>query len=650
MPFSEVKSGFATLLELAIASPRKIKVGVIVSCDVCTSVVATWFSYYLRVGTVEGAFPAVFYAGALSIVLFVPIFTLAGSYKFLYRFTSLAFLRNLLGAFFVYFSTYSVLVLFWGITGLPRTMGLIQPLVFLIGLIGFRLVLSILLRYRHGLGEGLGKPARVLIYGAGTAGNQLASLLRSEQGITVVGFCDDDTRLHGRYLNGFRILDPSRLSELITSTKATHVILAIPSVSIGRKQQILKCVERCNVIVRTLPSALDLVDGRVSLNDIRELSIFDLLGRDTVAPDNDLIESEVTGRVILVTGAGGSIGSEICRQMIKFQPRMLLLVEANEFVLYQVHSELEELTLDTMAQGTCELIPVLASILNEKKIESIVRRFRPDTIYHAAAYKHVAMAERNVGEVVRNNVLGTAVIAEVAIACAVPKVVLVSTDKAVRPTSLMGASKRLAEMILQALDSSDFKGKTCFAIVRFGNVLGSSGSVIPKFQRQIREGGPVTVTHPDVVRYFMTIPEAAQLVIQSSAIAQGGDVFLLDMGSPVKILEVAKKMIRLSGLLEKTAETGAGDIEIKITGLRPGEKLYEELLIDNDPLPTQHKKIFRARENFIPWDSLKGNLESLQRHIDSAEDNRCSELVKRLVDGHGVKGLENPESLDQSKV
>lgn len=639
------KNWFA-LLESVLSAPRGAKVAVVVFCDVSLTIFATWSSFYLRLGTVEPLNSVSIGLTVFSVVLSISVLYAGGFYKCLYRHSHWSTIGSFVNIFSAYTLIYAFFVLFWGLPGIPRTLGLIQPVVLFAALIGLRLVFGVLVKFQRDSNVNLDQTSpRILIYGAGSAGNQLAGLLRSESGIIVVGFCDDDRRLHGRSLRGCPIVDPADLSTLVDSGEISHVILAMPSISSTRKRQIAKYVEQHKVIVRTLPSVSDLLGGRVSLNDLGELSILDLLGRDVIPPNKHLMTKDIDDKVILVSGAGGSIGSEICRQISRYRPKRLVMVEVNEFALYKIHGEIEQLVKNICSRDRVkfEVVPILASIQNAKKVESIFRKFKPNTVYHAAAYKHVAMAENNVGEVIRNNVLSTAVIAEVAIACRVQKVILVSTDKAVRPTSLMGASKRLAEMILQAKQVSEDNSETCFAIVRFGNVLGSSGSVIPKFEEQISRGGPITVTHPDVTRYFMTIPEAAQLVIQASAIARGGEVFLLDMGSPIKILDLAKKMIRLSGLAEKTPETKEGDIEIKITGLQPGEKLFEELLIDDNPTSTEHRKIFKAEESYIPWNVLKEGVRSLQGRVDASDDSGCLELVKLLVKGYGPSESQNSQ-------
>ena len=414
------------------------------------------------------------------------------------------------------------------------------------------------------------------------------------------------------------------------------MLLAIPSAGRRRRNEILRRIGQFPVAVRTLPALSDLADGRVTMSDLRDLDIDDLLGRDPVAPDHILLAKNITGKVVLVTGAGGSIGSELCRRIIRLAPRKLLLLEISEYALYAIHSELEEGSPDLPcgAGGENGIIPLLASVQDEERLSAIMRTWRPDTVYHAAAYKHVPLVEHNLAEGVKNNVLGTLTAAQAALENGVSDFVLISTDKAVRPTNVMGASKRLAEMGLQALFAVKATGaKTRLSMVRFGNVLDSSGSVIPRFRKQIRDGGPVTLTHRQITRYFMTIPEAAQLVIQAGAMAKGGDVFVLDMGEPVKIADLAKRMIELSGLSVRDTGHPDGDIDIVITGLRPGEKLYEELLLGDNPQSTMHPKIKRAQDPFIPWDRLEADLATLKTLLARNDVEAVRALLQKLVSG-----------------
>jgi FlaA1/EpsC-like NDP-sugar epimerase len=448
--------------------------------------------------------------------------------------------------------------------------------------------------------------------------------------------------VHGSLLNELPIYNPLDLAELTSSISVTDVLLALPGASREHRNSILTKLAEYKLAVRNLPDIGDIATGRISMSDLRELDIDDLLGREPVTPDEQLLNKNTIGQVVMVTGAGGSIGSELCRQIYKIRPKILLLVDMSEFALYQIHQELEYTrqaeynhTDYFVTQDSLQIIPLLASVCDETRINAIMTTWRPDTLYHAAAYKHVPLVEHNPGEGVFNNVWGTMVCALAAGRHGVKNFVLISTDKAVRPTNVMGASKRLAEMFLQALAEKNLTQAPtvqtiCFSMVRFGNVLGSSGSVVPLFREQIKNGGPLTLTHQDITRYFMTIPEAAQLVMQAGAMGEGGDVFVLDMGEPVRIFDLARKMIELSGLSLRDESKPDGDIEIAITGLRPGEKLFEELLIGDNPMPTKHQRIMKAQEEFLELEVLMEYLDQLRTSIDQ---NNVSEL-KQLVPGY----------------
>eukprot|EP00887_Chlorella_sp_A99_P004417 scaffold39.g4417.t1 len=402
----------------------------------------------------------------------------------------------------------------------------------------------------------------------------------------------------------------------------------MPSLNRKRRNEILNQIRSAHVAVRTLPSVTDLAQGKVSISDLRELDVDDLLDRGPVMPNHILLAMNVRSKIVMVTGAGGSIGSELCRQVLSIGPAKMLLIEQSEFALYAIHQELEE----KLSGREIVLVPLLASVQDDERIREIMSTWHPDTVYHAAAYKHVPLVEHNPAEGIKNNVLGTLRTAQAAAENGVSDFVLISTDKAVRPTNIMGASKRLAEMVLQALAATN--PNTKFSMVRFGNVLGSSGSVVPKFRQQIRDGGPITLTHAEITRYFMTIPEASQLVIQAGAMAKGGDVFVLDMGQPVKIMDLARRMIELSGLTVKDGQNLEGDIEIEITGLRPGEKLYEELLIGANPKCTSHSRIMKAHEDFIPWSDLQGELNALKLALNANDVGAIRLMMKKLVSGY----------------
>jgi len=489
---------------------------------------------------------------------------------------------------------------------------------------------------------------KVAIYGAGAAGNQLVAALRMGRAMRPVAFIDDDSGIADRVISGLQVYKPKHIQEMIDNTGAQEILLAIPSSNRGRRREILGFLEGFPLHVRSVPGFMDLASGRVKVDDIQEVDIADLLGRDAVPAQADLLEHCIKGQSVLVTGAGGSIGSELCRQILALRPTTLLLFEHSEFNLYSILSELEQRV--ARESLSIRLLPILGSVRNQDKLLDVMKTWRVDTVYHAAAYKHVPMVEHNIAEGVLNNVIGTLNTAQAALQAGVANFVLISTDKAVRPTNVMGSTKRLAELTLQALsrelapvlfgDTSKVSrvNKTRFTMVRFGNVLGSSGSVIPLFHKQIKSGGPLTVTHPKITRYFMTIPEAAQLVIQAGSMGQGGDVFVLDMGEPVRIVELAEKMIHLSGLSVRSEKNLHGDIAIEFTGLRPGEKLYEELLIGDNVAATQHPMIMTANEDHLSWDVLKAKLTELLAAVDQDDYARVRQLLRDTVSGYTPDG------------
>lgn len=560
-----------------------------------------------------------------SLIFAIPLFITNGLYRAIFRYSGWPALGALVRAGGLYALAYATVFTVIGVTTVPRTVGIIQPIL-LIVVIGMMRV-----GVRFALGGGYlallrnGERRRVLIYGAGGAGRQLAAAIANSTDMYVVGFIDDDALLHGSVLNGKAIYAPNNMKELTERLGVSDVLLAMPSASRRRRSEILHTLKASHVTVRMLPAVADLANGSIAVGDLKELEIEDLLGRDPVPPNQILLAKNVTAKTVLVTGAGGSIGSELCRQILDLRPTTLLLLEMGEFALYSIHNELEGRLRDQ--DLTTSIIPLLASVADRNRMKLILETWRPDTVYHAAAYKHVPLVEHNPVEGVRNNVFGTLVAAEAAMDAGVRDFVLISTDKAVRPTNVMGTTKRLAELILQAL--ADRQATTRFSMVRFGNVLGSSGSVVPLFRHQVRNGGPVTITHPDVTRYFMTIREAAQLVIQAGAMAHGGDVFVLDMGEPVRIADLARNMIELSGLSVRDADNPDGDIEIAVVGLRPGEKLYEELLIGDNPLPTHHERIMKAHDDFVTWDELAKRLDQFKRDV---EGNDVVALRQHLQD------------------
>lgn len=489
---------------------------------------------------------------------------------------------------------------------------------------------------------------RVAIYGAGAAGNQLVAALRLGRAMRPVAFIDDDKQIANRVIAGLRVYTAKHIRQMIDETGAQEVLLAIPSATRARRREILESLEPFPLHVRSMPGFMDLASGRVKVDDLQEVDIADLLGRDSVAPRKETLERCIRSQVVMVTGAGGSIGSELCRQILSCSPSVLILFEHSEYNLYSIHQELERRV--KRESLSVNLLPILGSVRNPERLVDVMRTWKVNTVYHAAAYKHVPIVEHNIAEGVLNNVMGTLHAVQAAVQVGVQNFVLISTDKAVRPTNVMGSTKRLAEMVLQALSNEsapvlfgDQKGvhqvnKTRFTMVRFGNVLGSSGSVIPLFREQIKRGGPVTVTHPSITRYFMTIPEAAQLVIQAGSMGQGGDVFVLDMGPPVKILELAEKMVHLSGLSVRSERSPHGDIAIEFSGLRPGEKLYEELLIGDNVNPTDHPMIMRANEEHLSWEAFKGVLEQLLTAVGTDDYSRVRQLLRETVSGYTPDG------------
>ncbi len=614
--------------------PRLAKRVIVLGLDVALCLLSVWIAFYLRLGEFvsltrsEPWSTGLLYATLVSVAIAIPIFIVSGLYKAIFRYSGWPALLTIGKATtvyaLIYFSVFAVI----GIADVPRTIGIIQPILLLLFVGASRAFANVWLggEYQRILRHA-DRP-KVLIYGAGQTGRQLAAAMNNSHEMQVVGFLDDDDRLHGHVLNGLRIYSSQDLPQLANTLKISDVLLAMPSIGRQRRNQILSQMQAAHVAVRTLPSVTQLAQGRVSINDLRELDIDDLLGREPVVPNLILLAKNILDKVVLVTGAGGSIGSELCRQVMALKPVKLLLVEHSEFALYDLQQELESKFPDT----STGIIPLLASVQDKDRMHEIMATWRPQTVYHAAAYKHVPLVEHNPAEGIKNNVIGTLRAAQAALENGVSDFVLVSTDKAVRPTNIMGASKRLAELALQGLAQASTKTK--FTMVRFGNVLGSSGSVVPKFRQQIRDGGPITLTHPDITRFFMTIPEAAQLVIQAGAMAKGGDVFVLDMGEPVRIADLAKRMVELSGLTIKDEHYPLGDIEIRVTGLRPGEKLYEELLIGDNPEKTSHPRIMRAREAFLDWEYLEAKLLSLEWALQVNDVNVIRSMMLDLVQGY----------------
>ncbi len=610
--------------------PRAVKLAVVIAVDVVLALLSTWIAFTLRLDELHSPSGAQWWVYGLAPLLAIPVFVKFGLYRAIFRYTGQAALKAT-GKAVVVFGMVFIAVLLWQQwPGVPRSLGVLQPLVFLL-LVGSSRALARF--WLANLGGPRGRSdGRLLIYGAGTAGVQTASAIGVSRQFVLLGFVDDDARKVGRSINGVPVFAPAEVPGVVARLDVTDILLALPSSSRERRNRIIEGLRSVPVHIRTLPGLADLATGRVTVQDFKELDIEDLLGRDPVPPNTDLMARNLAGKVVLVTGAGGSIGSELCRQILKERPRQLLLLDHNEFGLYSIHQEL--LGLRIAGKTDVQLVPLLGSVVSLQRLREICETYLPATVYHAAAYKHVPMVESNPAEGIFNNVFGTLNIARACMDSGVAQFVLVSTDKAVRPTNIMGASKRMAELVLQAL-AAEGKASTCFGMVRFGNVLGSSGSVVPLFRSQLAGGGPLTVTHPEVTRYFMTIPEAAQLVLQAGAMAKGGDVFVLDMGEPVRIMDLARRMIELSGLTVRDKVTMAGDIEIAITGLRPGEKLYEELLIGDNPAPTTHARIMKAHEDHLSWPVLELHLQTLRLAADSGDVPAIKAVLHACVHGYG---------------
>lgn len=637
----------SAVLDHILSWHRTTKRLFVAALDAGMGVLSMWVAFTLRLDTLHWPEGNQWIAYILAPVLAFPVLMNLGLYRAIFRYTGMQALLTTGKAVGIYGAMLLTILLIGKWEGIPRSVGILQPVIFLL-LVGA----SRSLGWLWLAGRTTGAPHRLLIYGAGAAGAQTAAGLVSARNYRLQAFADDDPAKVGRSINGVRVYAPQALPAVVQRLGITDVLLALPSAPRQRRQQIIENLRDLPVRIRTLPGLTDLASGKVTITDFQDLDIEDLLGRAPVEPDLPLMRRHIAGRIVMVTGAGGSIGSELCRQLAQLGVAELLLVEHSEFALYSIHQELQ--TLARQGVVACTLTPLLANVNNLQRMSDLCRLHRPACIYHAAAYKHVPMVEANAGEGIQNNVFGTLNMVRVALDHGVGHFVLVSTDKAVRPTNVMGASKRVAELVLQAVahateppfvngtDSSandqytrnTWRSPTRFAMVRFGNVLGSSGSVIPLFRQQIAHGGPITVTHPEVTRYFMTIPEAAQLVLQAGAMAEGGDVFVLDMGEPIRILELARRMVALAGLSLRSAEHVSGDIDITFTGLRPGEKLYEELLIGNNPMPTMHPRILRAHEEHHDWETLSRDLESLARACVTADRPTLTEILVRLVPGY----------------
>ncbi len=621
---SGVLGGFRGGLEKMIELPRNIKQACLLALDMSFVTLAMWAAVAFRYGHLEFTLgPVEFFCAGFTVLASAIIFLRLGLYRAVIRFMGQQAIWAVITAV-----SYSSLILgatvFFTQADVPRSMPFIYWGLAMLGIGGTRL--SVRAYYQAKLRS---LSENVIIYGAGESGRQLLTALNHGDQYRPVVFVDDDQRLHHSVINGLQVARPEEIEQLIAEHDITQVLLAIPSASADRRKEIITSLVGLPVYVRTVPRIAALVAGEASVNQIQDVDLDDLLGRDPVPPHPELIDRCITEKVVMVTGAGGSIGSELCRQIVKSGPRVLVLLDNSEFALYNIERELRELMAS--AGVDCELVSLLGSVQDGRRLESVYRTYAVQTVYHAAAYKHVPMVEYNVAEGVANNVFGTWYAAEAARKAGVDTFVLVSTDKAVRPTNIMGASKRFAEMLLQGLAQRDTK--TRFCMVRFGNVLGSSGSVVPLFREQIERGGPVTVTHPEVTRYFMSIAEAAQLVLQAGAMGTGGDVFVLDMGEPVRIVDLARRMIRLSGYEMDHDDHVGHHIDIEFIGLRPGEKLYEELLLGSNVAGTGHPMIMRAEEECLTYGQIHGYISELMRCCDALDCAGITAVLRKAVSG-----------------
>ena len=604
---------------LAQLSPQA-KFAVMIGGDAVFLPLCMLVSVALRRGSVEAALETALIVQVLLAWLTLPVLGAAGLYRTVVRYIDLRVLAAVSAALGVVVLMVFALALALQVKVLPRSALLIYWFVAFAYVVTSRFIARTLLR--RGIKHG-GRPrVRAAIYGAGDAGAQLAQAMQLSPEYKATCFLDDSDALQSKTVGGLKVYAPSALTEAVFRHDVGLIVLAIPSATTAQKRRLIQRVESAGLPVKILPGLSDLEDGQAGISDIREVDVADLLGRDAVPADPTLFARNIAGKVVLVTGAGGSIGSELCRQIMTQRPARLVLLDHSEFALYTIDHEMQQ----AASAAGVEVVACLGSVLDEDLMRSLMRQQRVQTIYHAAAYKHVPLVEGNMQQGLRNNVFGTLSVTRAALEAGAETCILISTDKAVRPTNVMGASKRVAELVCQAAAIRS-AGRTVFSMVRFGNVLGSSGSVVPLFRRQIQAGGPVTITHPDIIRYFMLIPEAAQLVIQAGAMARGGEVFVLDMGEPVRIADLARSMVRLSGLSEKTADDPEGDIEIKAVGLRPGEKLFEELLIGDDVVPSGHPRIMCARERYIDPALLDKMIQSLRQ---ACTDNHSESMLRQV--------------------
>jgi FlaA1/EpsC-like NDP-sugar epimerase len=606
--------------------PRRRKQAVAVLADAVALPLALWSAIALRLGELNPDVAHFWPAFVVSSLVCVPVFGALGLYRHVVRHMGNHALMAVLKGATITAIVVAAVAYMVPLTGFPRSVPIIFWMLTLLYVSGSRFLVR---AYFQRLQSKMNTSSAVIIYGAGSKGVELARVLQQQGDYDPVAFLDDDRKLQKRIIDGLYVYSPRHLSRLLQDTDATQVFVAVNSTQAQERRRIIEFLEPFRVRVRLIPDVVELASGRQSIANIRDVGLEDLLGRVEVDPLPHLLQGSVRGRCVMVTGAGGSIGSELCRQIVRQRPRLLVALDLSEFGLFQIQRELKRICADEGLQAP--VVAVLGSATNRALVSRTIETYHVETLFHAAAYKHVELVEHNVIQGIMNNTFGTLYTAQAAIDAGVRNFILISTDKAVRTTNIMGASKRLAEMILQALQEE--AGTTRFSMVRFGNVLGSSGSVVPLFLEQIQSGGPVTVTHSDVTRYFMTISEAAALVLQASSMSRGGDLFLLDMGEPVKILELARRMIHLKGYTVRDEQHPDGDIAIEITGLKPGEKLHEELLVGEAVAGTEHRKILRAEEAFLPWAELRGALATLEQACASYDYDAIKAFIEGLVEG-----------------
>ena len=606
---------------------------IVIFTDAILCIICTWLAFVLRLEELILPGDFNFYTAIISILIAIPVFWIFGLYRTVFRYTGTSIILTILSSTFVYGLMYFLVIGIYGAQStqyhigwiVPRSIGIIQPMLLFFAVILLRLSARYILINSITSKNKSQNKKKVLIYGAGDAGRQLVVALENSLVFEVAGFLDDNNQLHRQTIFGKIIFSPSKLKKLIKTKNINLVFLALPTINRIKRNKIIEKLSSYKIKVKTLPNISEIINGRISVSDIKDLNIEDLLNREQVKPDLNLLTKNVNSKTVLVTGAGGSIGSELCRQIVKLKPNKLILLELNEFSLYKIYEEL------IVLNKYLRIIPLLANVQNQIKLEAIFEKFKVNTVYHAAAYKHVPLVEENICEGVKNNVFSTYSVAKASVIKKVSNLVLISSDKAVRPTNVMGASKRLSELCMHGICKNSKNINTNFSVVRFGNVLESSGSVIPKFKKQIKEGGPITLTHEDVTRYFMTVTEAAQLVIQAGAMGKNSEVFVLDMGESVKIKDLIYRMINFSGLTVKDSNNENGDIELKITGLRPGEKLYEELLIGDEPENTDHVKIKKTNDSFIPFLELEEGLNYLKTLLADNKVYEVKKLLEKLV-------------------